>query len=342
VADLSKEIGGLPVASRINPKIQEFVQAGGKTYGVPIKVYSLGLLINRVAFVKAGLDPDRPPTTWDEVRAAAQKLKGHIDVPYAQLSTKNGGGWHLTAMTYSYGGVMEEQKDGKYVPSFNREPTRSALDLLRAMRWQDRTMGDKPLLSSEDATRDFAAGKIGMMINGSELFNQYLTVYKGDPAAFGIGALPQGGGNRTLMGGTVAMMNPKATAGQRKAGLRWIDFYYLRVLTDPALAGTEAANRKKDNLPVGVPLVSMFDADTTKAVDAEVAKHANFPTAHATGYVDGNTKLAFEVEPPVSAQELYAALDPVVQAVLSRPDADVNDLLGKAETTVAGALNRAQ
>src|SRR6185312_17147327 len=97
VADLSKEIGGLPIASKINPKIQEFVKADGKTYGVPIKVYSLGLLINRAAFSKAGLDPDQPPRTWDEVRAAAQKLKGHIDVPYAQLSTKNGGGWHLTA-----------------------------------------------------------------------------------------------------------------------------------------------------------------------------------------------------------------------------------------------------
>src|SRR6185312_17193191 len=104
----------------------------------------------------------------------------------------------------------------------------------------------------------------------------------------------------------------------RKAGLKWIDHYYLRTLTDPAVAGADAAKRRADNLPVGVPLVSMFDAQTTKAVDAEVARHANFPTAQAKWYVAGNGSLGFEVEPPVSAQELYAALDPVVQAVLSR------------------------
>ena len=287
-------------------------------------------------------DRDRPPTTWDEVRATAQQLKGHVDVPYAQLSTKNGGGWHLTAMTYSLGGTMEQQKDGKWVPGFNAAPTTSALNLLKTMRWQDRSMGEKPLLSSEDATRDFAAGKIGMMINGSEVFNQYLTVYKADPKTFGIGALPQGGGNQTLMGGTVAMMNPKASAAQRRAGLKWIDFFYLRALHDPAAAGTEAANRKADNLPVGTPLVPMFDQATTAAVDAEVAKHANFPLAQAGPYIAGNGTLGFQVEPPVSAQEVYAALDPVVQAVLSRPDADIADLLGKAEKTVAGALTRAQ
>ncbi|WP_246569128.1 extracellular solute-binding protein [Polymorphospora rubra] len=342
VADLSAEVGELPVVQKINPKILDFVRVDGKTYGIPIKSYTLGLIINRDAFVKAGLDPDRPPTTWDEVRTTAQRLKGHVDVPYAQLTTKNGGGWHLTAMTYSLGGTMQQEKDGKWVAAFNAAPATAALDLLKTMRWQDRTMGDKPLLSSEDATRDFAAGKIGMMINGSEVFNQYLTVYKADPSTFGIGALPQGGGNQTLMGGTVAMMNPKATAAQRRAGLKWIDFYYLRVLHDPAAAGTDAAGRKADNLPVGTPLVPMFDAATTAAVDAEVAKHANFPLAHAGPYIAGNGTLGFQVEPPVAAQEVYAALDPVVQAVLSRDDADIPDLLGKAEKTVAAALARAQ
>jgi hypothetical protein len=39
-------------------------------------------------------------------------------------------------------------------------------------------------------------------------------------------------------------------------------------------------------------------------------------------------------EPAVKAQEVYAALDAVVQAVLTREDADIDALLSEAQATV--------
>ena len=51
-----------------------------KTYGVPQVTDTLGLMYNKALFEKAGLDPEAPPTTWDEVREAAEALKDKAKV----------------------------------------------------------------------------------------------------------------------------------------------------------------------------------------------------------------------------------------------------------------------
>ncbi len=46
----------------------------GKVYGVPLIVGGSALFWNKAHFEEAGLDPDRPPDTWDEQITFAQKL----------------------------------------------------------------------------------------------------------------------------------------------------------------------------------------------------------------------------------------------------------------------------
>ncbi len=47
----------------------------GKTYGVPRDANTLALYYNADMFRANGLDPDKPPRTWSELRAAAGKLR---------------------------------------------------------------------------------------------------------------------------------------------------------------------------------------------------------------------------------------------------------------------------
>jgi multiple sugar transport system substrate-binding protein len=47
----------------------------GKTYGIPRDANTLGLYYNADLFRAKGLDPDKPPRTWSELRAAAEKLR---------------------------------------------------------------------------------------------------------------------------------------------------------------------------------------------------------------------------------------------------------------------------
>ena len=46
----------------------------GKQYGIPFETNTLVLFYNVDMFEKAGLDPDKPPTTWEELNQYAKKL----------------------------------------------------------------------------------------------------------------------------------------------------------------------------------------------------------------------------------------------------------------------------
>ncbi len=49
-------------------------QVGGKTYGIPYRIESHALIYNKGLFRDAGLDPNKPPTTWQELIDDAKKL----------------------------------------------------------------------------------------------------------------------------------------------------------------------------------------------------------------------------------------------------------------------------
>ncbi len=49
-------------------------QSGGKTWGVPFQRSTVVMYYNKELFKEAGLDPNKPPTNWAELKEAATKL----------------------------------------------------------------------------------------------------------------------------------------------------------------------------------------------------------------------------------------------------------------------------
>lgn len=49
-------------------------RSGGKTWGIPFQRSTVVMYWNKEAFKDAGLDPDKPPTSWAELRQMATKL----------------------------------------------------------------------------------------------------------------------------------------------------------------------------------------------------------------------------------------------------------------------------
>src|SRR5436305_13130536 len=93
----------------------------GKLYAIPYDAYSMGIVINKTLFKQAGLDPTKPPATWQEVAADAKKIAalGNGVTGYSEYSAGNTGGWHFTAELYSRGGQVLSN-DGK-AASFNHD-----------------------------------------------------------------------------------------------------------------------------------------------------------------------------------------------------------------------------
>ena len=117
LADIDAQVQQLPYADDFNKQV---LAAGlsddGKIYAVPAKsIYAVALHYNRKLFTDAGLDPDKPPTTWDEVRADAKTIHDKTGTPgYAMMALDNAGGWQLTAAAYSRGG-RTQTRDGRQV-----------------------------------------------------------------------------------------------------------------------------------------------------------------------------------------------------------------------------------
>ncbi|MBC8038916.1 MAG: extracellular solute-binding protein, partial [Opitutaceae bacterium] len=58
----------------IPPVYRSMIEWRGDIYGVPMSNSANGLMFRRDAFARAGLDPERPPATWDDVFAASLRI----------------------------------------------------------------------------------------------------------------------------------------------------------------------------------------------------------------------------------------------------------------------------
>ena len=87
--------------------IAEGTDSSGKIIAVPTAAYAQALHYNRDLFTKAGLDPDKPPTTWDEIRTDAKVIQDKLGSKgvhgFFEYGAGNQGGWHLTSALYGAG-----------------------------------------------------------------------------------------------------------------------------------------------------------------------------------------------------------------------------------------------
>ncbi len=333
-ADLTPYVEELKSYDTVQRQLRDIYTVDGKIYGVPRTGYSMGLIYNRELFEKAGLDPDAPPATWDEVRTAARRIAALGDgvVGYADYSAQNQGGWHFTAELYSRGGDVVSA-DGKKA-TVDTPEGRAVLRTLHDMRWKDESMGRKQLLVINDAQQMMGSGKLGMYLAAPD--NIPILVKEKGAEYKNIAIAPMPGGKATLVGGDGYMFSKKATPEQIRAGLKWLDHMFLT--PGDGFLG-DYARAKKQDAPVGLPEPRLFTG-AADARDQQVKKaNANVPVENYQAFLDGNQKLEMKIEPP-HAQQLYSVLDGVVSAVLTKEDADVDQLLKDASGKIDGILSR--
>ncbi|CAM5250182.1 MULTISPECIES: ABC transporter substrate-binding protein [Streptomyces] len=333
-ADLTPYVKELKSYGTVQQQLRDIYTVDGKIYGIPRTGYSMGLIYNRELFEQAGLDPDRPPATWDEVRTAARKISALGDgvVGYADYSAQNQGGWHFTAELYSQGGDVVSADGTK--ATVDTPEARAVLQTLHDMRWKDESMGSKQLLVINDAQQMMGSGKLGMYLAAPD--NIPILVKEKGAKYENIAIAPMPGGKATLVGGDGYMFNKNATPEQIRAGLKWLDHMFLT--PGDGFLG-DYARAKQHDAPVGLPEPRLFTgAADTKDQQVKQA-NANVPVENYKAFLDGNQQLEMKIEPP-HAQQLYSVLDGVVSAVLTKEDADIDQLLKDASGKIDGILAR--
>ncbi|NCC66146.1 MAG: sugar ABC transporter substrate-binding protein, partial [Spirochaetia bacterium] len=177
------------------PDVLKSFEVDGKPYGIPLYVSPYVLYYNKDLFKQAGLDPNKPPKTYDEMLSYAQKL--------SQLRDANGNkvyafgqttasvpvsGASLTAMIFNFGGQVLDANGNLAVDNQGFKDAIAMLQLLDQRGYNPQNAKLKDLRNL------FALGQLAMYYDQSWGFNGIKSI-NADALNFTASAEPLVGGN---------------------------------------------------------------------------------------------------------------------------------------------------
>lgn len=150
---------GLVDESVIPETLKESLTYDGEYYGVPMNFATLLLYYNKTIFEEAGLDPEKPPVTWEELEQYSEQIVEKTDNYGFDMAVKETTPmWCI--MLWGNGGEIIE--DGKAV--FNSEQNVETIT-----RWaeniRDKEFGPEVLTGGE-IDKLFESQKLGMYFCG--------------------------------------------------------------------------------------------------------------------------------------------------------------------------------
>lgn len=167
----ANELLSLPVQTDFVPSLATAGELHRVQYGMPFMASTRRLFYNKELFSQAGLDPDDPPQSWQDLREVATALKeAGVPVPYATpfgpeeaqaeaMSWMLSGGGGLTDATGHYTILSDEN-----IETFTWLREEMIVEKLTHGRPED--------VNRQRAYDEFAAGKVAMLNGDPTLLGQ--------------------------------------------------------------------------------------------------------------------------------------------------------------------------
>ncbi len=287
VADLTQELdasdGTSSWKSRLFQKavsINEFLpgnEFGVKPgiYGVPLDVTTIQMVYNKKLYQSAGLDPDKPPVTWEEFLAHCKVLR---DKGIPRLVSGFGEIWMLDALASNY--AMNLMGENKVFRTYKGEVPYTDPDwikilaLFKKMTEEEILVGGAVTMVNKTAEQTFANERAAYAFNGSWCVN----VYKGmNPGLQYAAMLPPRISNLNPMkiwGGAGSSFVVNGQSTRKAEAIR-----FLKWLTDDkqqAFLATQTENlpANKESLKQISPILAQF------ADDVDNTTHPNIYPVH--------------------------------------------------------------
>lgn len=352
VADITDNLQKRGWLDTLNPSIRDLLSKDGRIYGIPRDGYALGLMLNVELFEEAGLVDANGypiyPKTWDELAETAKKIKDATGMAGICLLAKDGaGGWHFSNIAWAFGATLtKDNGDGTFTANVDSAEAIAAMQYVKDLRWKYDVLTPDPI--NEDWGTGFVnlgVGTAAMYIAANDAVNQPTQVNGLPVDKLAMCALPAGpnGAQYSLSGGTPYMFSKDATSEEIDAALDYLEIMgKAPVATDEAIAGMKAD--AENRVANGVPVIPRFPCWIDKKVlDAEaqiIKDYGNVDPKMFESYFNATKQSGnLRMEEPGSAQDLYAELTKVLQAVVTDKNADVTALMQKANANYQGILD---
>ncbi len=171
-----------------------------KRYGIPLDVHPAGLFYNKTVLEKVGADPEKPPTTGDELMAILEQCKSKgIQGMWTSALSVNG----LSSQTtvYQYGGKMVS--DDGLTAEFGGEPAQNAISWWKGLI--DNGYSPKNAAGDGDFV-SFTNDKAAFMINGPWNTTPLTAIKK---LKWGAAPVPNIGGEQVTWAGSHQFVLPR-------------------------------------------------------------------------------------------------------------------------------------
>ncbi len=263
----------------VKPVLWESVSVGGRSYGVPADTYFLFLLYRKDLFSRAGLDPEAPPATWDEMVSCAKALTDRSRGRYGiGLVPKT---WYFQDFVWQAGGEMVRiDEKGSVRAAFHEAPAVRALTFWKDLRWKHDVLQPNLLTREDELLHLFALGKVAMIFGVGNDLPPLLARYRMDPSSVGIAPLPAGPSGRAAhLGGQVYVMNTTSSKERKDAAWAFIEFELspanqlwkwnrMNELSMPVFPGAFSSTTEVANLP---EFAMVQDAIQTARIEPHVS-----------------------------------------------------------------------
>ncbi len=267
------------------PTLMENGRTAGKTWGIPFQRSTIVMYYNKDAFKAAGLDPDKPPETWEQLVTVGKKL-----------TKADGSQWGVmipsTGYPYWMFGALTMQNDQVLMNDAGNETYFDSPAVIEALQFW-RNLGSKhkimPSGTIEWGTlrQNFLEGKTAIMWHST---GNLTIVKKKAKFDFGVAMLPASKRRGTPTGGGNFYIFKKTSSSERKAAMRLIRF-----MTSPERSA-------EWSMKTGYMGVSQAAYDTSKLKEyvkgfpyAAVARdQLKYATAELATYQTGRVRKALD------------------------------------------------
>jgi sn-glycerol 3-phosphate transport system substrate-binding protein len=203
------------------PGFMENSQTGGKTWGVPFQRSTIVLYYNKEMFKEAGLDPEKPPATWAEQAAFAEKLTkrdgaGNVTQWGVQIPSSGFPYWLFQALVIEAGATLANPEGDR---TFYDKP-----EVIEALQyWVDLARKQKVhppgIVEWGTTPKDFFERKVAMMWTTTGNLTNVRTNAK---FPFGVAMLPAHKRRGSPTGGGNFYISKKASAAEQQAAFGFI------------------------------------------------------------------------------------------------------------------------
>ena len=154
------------------PGAMKAVTWDGVTYGIPTNNETMAFIWNADIFKQAGLDPETPPATWDDVVAYSKQIHDKLGISgYGMVAKQNAGNtpYRFMPQLWGFGGGVFDEADAS--PTYqevrlNSEASKRALQASYDMYVRDKSVPVSALTNTQaDNQAPFVSGQLAMVIS---------------------------------------------------------------------------------------------------------------------------------------------------------------------------------